>query len=161
MAKTTITVPAYIKLVNNSDKVVRFAPYKENFTTALGAGESLMLVARTLGQVLYYKKQATNNIAVTIEDTPADVTDVDVTYNCITPAIVTITNNSGSDINFVPYRENFQYTIGAGDSLEFEVANAGQAIYYNNQDVYVGNSAIFDAVVVPVEPESANEGIEG
>lgn len=158
MAKTTITVPAQVRLVNNSDATVRFAPYKENFTTALGAGESLVLVAKTLGQVLYYKKQATNSISVTTLDTEDDgyaATIAATTYNCITPATVTITNNSTSPINFVPYRENFQYTINGGDALEFEIANAGQAIYYNNQDVYVGNSAVFDAVVTPIV--SANE----
>ena len=53
-----IKLPAYVTLTNKTDADIKFAPYKENFNTTLGAKESIELVAETAGQVFYYYKQA-------------------------------------------------------------------------------------------------------
>ena len=50
------------------------------------------------------------------------------------PAKITIKNNTSKAMNFIPYRENFQVEIIAGDEYEFEAETAGQVLYYLAQD---------------------------
>lgn len=65
MAETiTITLPAVITIVNTSDKAIGFVPYRENFTTYLPAGDTIVLEATTAGQVLYYLAQETEGLSV-------------------------------------------------------------------------------------------------
>lgn len=49
------------------------------------------------------------------------------------PQAIKIENKSKRAISFVPYRENFTSVLTAGKSLEFEVSNSGQVIYYLKQ----------------------------
>lgn len=44
--------------------------------------------------------------------------------------IIKIKNNSDKDFSFVPYGQNFRYTIKSGDMLEFRVKNNQQSLYY-------------------------------
>lgn len=71
MATLTITLPAVITITNTtSGKTAReigFVPYKENFTSYLGAGDVIKLEAKTSGQVLYYLAQETDGLTVTQE----------------------------------------------------------------------------------------------
>lgn len=63
---TTIKVPALITITNTTaDKAIGFVPYRENFTTYLAAGDTIVLEAATSGQVLYYLAQATEGLTVT------------------------------------------------------------------------------------------------
>lgn len=132
---TTIKLPAYVTLKNVSANAVKFAPYKENFNTTLGAGESLVLVAETAGQVFYYLKQANDAITVAQADTKAVGATYDVCATEAKPATVVVTNKAEVPMNFVPYRENFQFTVGKGEAYTFSATTAGQAIYYMNQGV--------------------------
>lgn len=132
---TTIKLPAYVTLKNNSAAAVKFAPYKENFNTTLGAGESLVLAATTAGQVFYYLRQANDALAVTQSDTKAPGATYDVCATEAKPATVVITNNAERPMDFIPYRENFSFTLEDGDAYTFSATTAGQAIYYMNQDV--------------------------
>lgn len=61
---TTIKLPAMITISNKSDHVIKFVPYRENFTTGIAAGDSVELEATTAGQVLYYLAQATDGLTV-------------------------------------------------------------------------------------------------
>lgn len=121
MAKTTITLPATM-VATASDRAFRFIPYKENFVTTVPAKKSLALKATTVGQYLYYKKQGFEP-----SESPVDIT-------IYAPATVTITNNTDKVMNFIPYRENFQVEIAAGDAYEFNTETAGQTLYYMAQD---------------------------
>lgn len=130
-----IKLPAYVTLTNKSNEVVKFAPYKENFNTALGVGESLVLVAETAGQVFYYLKQANKALEVTQSESKTEAT-YDVCATATQPATVTITNKRAEGVmNFVPYRENFQFEVKPNETYTFAATTAGQVIYYMNQDV--------------------------
>ena len=130
-----IKLPAYVTLKNKSNSVVKFAPYKENFNTSLDAGESLVLTATTAGQVFYYLLQANDALEVTQSDTKGAGATYDVCATAETPVAVTITNKADRPMNFVPYRENFQYEVEVGGAYTFDATTAGQVIYYMNQDV--------------------------
>lgn len=60
-----IKLPAMVTISNKSDTVMRFVPYKENFTVNVAAGDNVILEATTAGQVLYYLAQATEGLEVT------------------------------------------------------------------------------------------------
>ena len=130
-----IKLPAYVTLTNKSSEAVKFAPYKENFNTTLGAGESLVLAAETAGQVFYYLKQANAALEVVQSATKTAGATYDVCATAANPATVTITNKASFDMDFVPYRENFQYTVKPSEVFTFDATTAGQVIYYMNQDV--------------------------
>ena len=110
--------------ITAEDKGVRFIPYKENFVTSVDAGKKLTISVDTLGQYLYYKKQG-------FVEGDASGKDV-IAINA--PAKITITNNTGKTANFIPYRENFQQEVEAGDSYVFNVKTVGQTLYYLAQD---------------------------
>lgn len=60
-----IPTPATITLTNTSSTVSKtFVPYRENFTTSIPAGDSVVLSVKTVGQVLYYLAQATEGLTV-------------------------------------------------------------------------------------------------
>lgn len=129
MAEINVSAPAIIKISNVSDKVKTFQAYKENFMTNLVAGASLEFEVSTSGQVLYYLAQAVEGLTV---ETIADFTaDDDSVIKLNTPALITLTNTTADKIiGFVPYRENFQYDIQAGDSVELTTTKPGQVLYY-------------------------------
>ena len=43
-ATTKIELPAVITIKNTSDHTIRFIPYRENFATAVAAGEQLKVL---------------------------------------------------------------------------------------------------------------------
>lgn len=118
-----IDLTKVLKLTAAADKTAKFTPYKENFVTTVPAGKSLCLKAKTVGQYLYYIK---NDFK---EGEPAEG---DIVINV--PAKITITNNTEKTMSFIPYRENFQAEIKAGDSYIFDADTAGQVLYYLAQD---------------------------
>ena len=119
---TKITLPATMKLTAGAEGA-KFAPYKENFVTSVAANSAIVLKVETVGQYFYYKNQGF------VEGTAAEK---DLVINV--PATITITNNSGKAMNFIPYRENFQQEVVAGEAYEFEATTAGQVLYYLAQD---------------------------
>ena len=56
--------PAVMTLENTSAVIKTFAPYKENFTVDVAAGDKYEIEAETLGQILYYMAQATEGLDV-------------------------------------------------------------------------------------------------
>ena len=118
----TITLPATMKLSAGA-KGAKFAPYKENFVTSVATNSALVLKVETVGQYFYYKNQGF------VEGTAAEN---DLVINV--PAIITIANYTDKAMNFIPYRENFQQEVKAGEAFEFEAATAGQVLYYLAQD---------------------------
>ena len=124
--KTTIDLKKWLKL-DATGRAKRFVPYKENFVTTIFDGEAIYLKAKTVGQYLYYEK----NGFEAIEGEPT-ADDNNIIINV--PATITITNNTEKVMNFIPYRENFQVEVKAGDSYEFEADTAGQVLYYMSQD---------------------------
>lgn len=121
MAEIKINLPAKMTLTAG-EAGVRFMPYKENFVTNVAANTSLTIGVDTLGQYLYYKKQGF------VEG------EVEGAVVINAPATITIVNNTGKEANFIPYRENFQQEVAAGDSYVFNVKTAGQTLYYLAQD---------------------------
>lgn len=127
MATKTVTAPAVIKIVNNAKTAKVFAPYKENFVTTLTAGATIELQVKTSGQVLYYLGQASKDLAVSVlSDFDSTEDAVKITSN----EKITITNSSNRVIGFIPYKENFQFDIAAGDVVELTATNAGTVLYY-------------------------------
>lgn len=123
MADINIVLPAKMVLTAG-ERDVRFTPYKENFVTKVPAGYQLVLVANTVGQYLYYAKQGF---------VAGDATsDKKIIINV--PAKVTIKNNTKKVMNFIPYKENFQQELEAGQACIFEAKTAGQVLYYLAQD---------------------------
>lgn len=129
----TVTAPAKIRIANTSTYTKAFTPYKENFTTRLPAGKAVEFEVKTSGQVLYYLKQATTDLEVKV--IPNYTSDDENTIKLNVPAVITITNTSTRVIGFIPYRENFQYNIAAGDSVELTAENVGKVLYYLAQAV--------------------------
>ena len=127
MATKTVTAPAVIKIVNNTTTAKVFAPYRENFVTTLAAGATIELQVKTSGQVLYYLGQASKDLAVSV------LSDFDSTEGAIkitSNEKITITNSSNRVIGFIPYKENFQFDIAAGDVVELTATNVGTVLYY-------------------------------
>ena len=110
-----------------TDRTARFVPYKENFVTPVAKECKLFLKAYTVGQYLYYTK----NGFVEFDGTP---TAGEKTTIINVPATITIKNESAKDMNFIPYRENFQVTVKPGEGYSFKVETAGQVLYYMSQD---------------------------
>lgn len=73
---TVINVPAKITIANNSDKVMNFIPYRENFQVEVKPEDSYEFEAETAGQVLYYMSQDTNDISINDADEVAGGLDV-------------------------------------------------------------------------------------
>ena len=126
-------LPVYVTLTNKTNAAVKFAPYKENFNTSLGAGESLVLTATTAGQVFYYLKQACADVLEVAIANEKGTATYDVCATESAPATVVITAKEA--MAFVPYRENFQFDLEKDDVATFKATTAGQVIYYMNQDV--------------------------
>lgn len=125
MAETlNVVAPAKLSIKNTSDVSKRFVPYKENFTVLVGAGAEYQFEVKTSGQVLYYLAQATEGLEVKTISAFNGGTKLNV------PAKITLTNSSDISIGFIPYKENFQYDIVAGDSVELIAENVGQVLYY-------------------------------
>lgn len=123
MADINIKLPAKMVLTAG-ERTVRFTPYKENFVTAVPAGYQLGLVANTVGQYLYYAKQGFVDGEATGEKK--------IVINV--PAKITIKNSLNKVMNFIPYKENFQQELEAGQACIFEAKTAGQVLYYLSQD---------------------------
>lgn len=122
-----VTTPAIIRIANTAEIDKTFHAYKENFTTRLAAGKALEFEVKTSGQVLYYLAQATTGLTVEVVDA---YTEDEATTKLNVPALVTLTNESDRAIGFIPYRENFQYDVKAGDNVQLTTANVGQVLYY-------------------------------
>ena len=128
MATLTITTPAIVKITNTGLKEQSFQPYHENFMVTIPAGVSVEIETTTVGQYLYYTKQATTNLTVETIGSFDDASDTIIVIN--TPALVTLTNISQRVKAFQPYRENFAVELNAGDSIVLETATAGAVLYY-------------------------------
>lgn len=127
MATKTVTAPAVIKIVNNATTAKVFAPYRENFVTTLTAGATIELQVKTSGQVLYYLGQASKDLAVSVL---SDFDSTDGAVKITSNEKITITNSSNRVIGFIPYKENFQFDIPAGDVVELTATNVGTVLYY-------------------------------
>ncbi len=55
-----------ITLINNSNKVINFIPYKENFNVSLAPNDEIDLTLKNAGQVFYYMAQQTEGLEVDI-----------------------------------------------------------------------------------------------
>ena len=51
---TVIDLPATVTIKNGGEKDLAFVPYRENFGEVIKAGDTIILPASTVGQVLYY-----------------------------------------------------------------------------------------------------------
>ena len=71
-----VNVPAKITITNNSDKVMNFIPYRENFQVEVAPKDAYVFEVETAGQVLYYMSQDTNDISIDNADEVAGGLDV-------------------------------------------------------------------------------------
>ena len=122
-----ITFPQDL-FIDATDGAKKFIPYKENFVTPVAKGDVYKISVYTLGQYLYYIKQGFMTAAEAAEKS------VTATYTIYAPAQITITNNTDKVMNFIPYRENFSYSLAAGAAISFVSKTAGQTLYYMAQD---------------------------
>lgn len=130
MATTTVTNPQIIKVTNTSaTNVAPLVPYHENFVYRVSAGAVIEFPVTTVGQALYYLKQAFGDL--TVEAVAAYSASGATQYKL--PGTITLTAPADKDVAFVPYRENFTQVIAKGDSLALPVTTIGQALYYIEQ----------------------------
>lgn len=101
-------------ILTAKDKNVAFVPYKENFSYEILAGDSVQFDVKKAEEVMYYLMQANDNLIV--EQVASD----DVVRSDIPHTTITITNNNEEDFHFVPFNQNFGFTIKVGDTLIFE-----------------------------------------
>lgn len=128
MTTMDIQTPGVVKITNESNEVKTFAPYKENFVTGVPAGYVLELGVKTAGQALYYLQQATEGLSVVFEADYSDAGVDDAIH--FKDEVITIANSSDKAIDFIPYRENFAFTVKAGDSVQIVADSVGQVLYY-------------------------------
>lgn len=57
-----------VKIVNNALTNFVFVPYGMNFAYVVGGGDTLEFKSDVAEQQLYYKKQATNDVEITIQN---------------------------------------------------------------------------------------------
>ncbi len=126
MTTIDIQTPSVVILRNVSETSKTFVPYKENFVTSMPADYSLELGVKTAGQALYYLQQATDGLTVSFGETEEEVDDSIAYEN----EVITMTNISDIDVDFMPYKENYSYTIKAGDTLKITADSVGQVLYY-------------------------------
>ena len=106
----TIYRPAAVTLTA-IDKKVTFVPYKENFTYTIEEGDSVQFEVEKAEEVLYYLMQEDGHLSV--EEILSDNSGID--FNGY--VTVTFTNNNDKDAHFVPYNQNFAFTVKPGDSI--------------------------------------------
>ena len=106
----TIYRPAAVTLTA-IDKKVAFVPYKESFTYTIEEGDSVQFEVERAEEVLYYLMQEDGHLAV--EEILSDNPSIDFSGY----VTVTFTNNNEKDAHFVPYNQNFAFTVKPGDSL--------------------------------------------
>ena len=130
MSSINIETPGVIKITNTSAKVKAIVPYKENFMTKIAAGAAVEIEVKTAGQALYYFGQATEGLTVAFQAAFSGVSGVEAIH-C--GEKITLTNGSAKVIKFIPYRENFEHAIAAGDSVVITADHVGQVLYYMAQ----------------------------
>lgn len=130
--KTTIKLPAIIKIANNGDKAQSFQPYHENFMVSVPAGVAVEFEVSTVGQYFYYLKQAIGTLVITSISEFDGASETIIVIDL--PSMVTLTNTSDVVKTFIPYREGFAVEIAAGDAVELEATTAGQVLYYLAQE---------------------------
>lgn len=80
-------------------------------------------------------------------------------------ATITFTNpqafnyKAEKDFTFVPYKENFVYTVKAGDTIQFTATTVGQSFYYYKQGLTIGNAvAPTVTIALPAKITLTNTG---
>lgn len=117
-----------------------FVPYRENFTyDARSLENGINIETTTAGQALYYME----NGGVAASGA--------ATYEL--PGKVTLT--ATQDVTFVPYRENFTYTIKKGDSIVIPVKTTGAVLYY---DLQAKEKAVAGALTFAYAKDTAAAG---
>ena len=150
-----VSAPAILLVQNTGDADVQFMPYKENFKVTIPGNSHILFPVMTTGQVLYYFNQQYGDLSIRIFD--ASTEDEMDNFIPVVPTntlgdeyIITLSNDSNKDIKFIPYRENFDYVLAAGDEIDIAVSNIGQVFYYMAQEV--------DGLEVDVPTESVGQG---
>lgn len=119
----TIYRPASVTLTAVRNKVT-FVPYKESFTYTIDAGDSVQFEVEKAEEVLYYLMLQNDNLVVT--EIVSENSKVDFS-NYVT---ITLTNNNDKDAHFVPYNQNFAFTVKSGDALVMTVKEDIARNYY-------------------------------
>ena len=135
-----VSAPAILLVQNTGDADVEFMPYKENFKISIASGSHILFPVTTSGQVLYYFNQQYGDLTIKVFDakTEKQMDNFIPVYPTNTVGdeyVITLSNVSNKDIKFIPYRENFDYVLAAGDRISIAVNNIGQVFYYMAQQV--------------------------
>lgn len=130
MAELNLVAPAFIKIENTSEFAESFNPYGENFNARIAAGAIIEFEVKYSNEVIYYLNQATESLHVSVLAT-SDGEGVLLNV----PATVTLENISTQTIGFVPFKQNFQQNIAAGDKVVLTTENVNQVLYYMAQAV--------------------------
>lgn len=110
-------------------KDVTFIPYKENFTYTIHDGDSVQFEVKKAEEVMYYYMQVSDNLSIEQVASNSELSDT-VSYTTIT-----INNTSDVDFHFVPFNENFGFTVKSGDSLVFDAPIIVADSYYKNLEL--------------------------
>ena len=131
-----LSTPVKLKIVNKTDFVRSFQPYRENFISALKGHATLEFEVNDSEAALYYLKQGTEELEITeIESFDSPSLTVTVVPNA---AVMTLTNIADVESkvikSFVPYKQNFQEDLKAGDSVELDANSLAEFLYYMGQE---------------------------
>lgn len=124
--------PEWIKIENVGESAQAFQPYHENFNVTVPAGVSIEFPVHTLGQYFYYINQATKGLDVDRIDSADKASETNIVLNVGGGNTINliITNISERVKAFNLYREDFDVTLEAGDTIEFETQTVGQTLFY-------------------------------
>ena len=130
MADTELYFPSQYVINNILDTPFTFTVYHTDEQFTLQSGESVAFDICTYGEYTYYAKtcETVDLHIFELETVTYNFTDGGGVYSRMSKSILT-------DTTFVPFRENFTYTVKSGDTLIVPIDSLAKGAYYVNLGV--------------------------
>lgn len=124
-----LVLPLSVTIANSSTITKTFIPYKENFVTAVNAGDAVTFGIKDSREGLYYKGQATSGLLVGVTDSN-EIATAGI-YNVGTGAFTegntyTIIKDGDNStvIGIIPYIENPGLGLASGNIFTVKIVNS-------------------------------------
>ena len=130
MADKELWFPSQYVIENTLTVPFTFTVYHTDEQFTLQAGESVAFDIKTYGEYTYYENicETVDLHVYELEIVTYNFTDGGGEYSRMSKSILT-------DTTFVPYRENFTYTVKSGDTLIMPIDSLAKGAYYVNLGV--------------------------
>ena len=129
MADKELSLPSQYVIKNTLTVPFTFTVYHTDEQFTLQAGESVRFDIKTYGEYTYYEK-ACKKVELR-ENALGTATTYSFTDRLVSRASKTVLTGT----TFVPYRENFTYTVKSGDILTMPLDSLAKGAYYVNLGV--------------------------